>query len=190
VSNATGHRLFRPLGQSALGQRLKPPGAPAEQPLPVARALTRRLGHSAGPGPRGRRPRVQRYPCHDPQVPVCLGHPLHRRPRPSGREHRRGRPLRRRDAVLHHGCQSRRTGGTSLALPTPAAMRSGRAEARDITVLLDGQRILEHPGAVRAMHQGWNQELRHLLSGARFRFVVAPLMAGRRQPPSGTGDCP
>jgi len=79
---------------------------------------------------------------------------------------------------------------TSLASPTPAAMRSVRAEARDITVLLDGQRILEHPGVVRATHQGWNQELRHLPSGARFRFVVAPLMAGRRQPPSGTGDCP
>ena len=50
----------------------------------------------------------------------------------------------------------------------------GRAEAREITVLLDGQAILNHPGVERATRQGLNDELRHLPSGARFRYVLAP----------------
>ena len=55
----------------------------------------------------------------------------------------------------------------------------GQAEARDVTVLLDAQPILDHPGVARATQQGLNRELRHLAAGARFRYVLAPTLGCR-----------
>ena len=55
----------------------------------------------------------------------------------------------------------------------------GRAEARDITVLLEGQPILEHPGLERAAKQGLNTELHHLSAGGSFRYVLAPSLECR-----------
>jgi hypothetical protein len=57
----------------------------------------------------------------------------------------------------------------------------GRSEARDITVLLGGQPILEHPGVAPATKQGLNKEVRRLPGGSRFRYVLAPTL--RCRPP-------
>jgi len=55
----------------------------------------------------------------------------------------------------------------------------GRAEARDVTVMLEGQPILDHPGVAPATRQGLNQQLCHLPGGARFRYVLAPSLQCR-----------
>ena len=55
----------------------------------------------------------------------------------------------------------------------------GRADARNITVLLDGIPILQHPGLAAATKHELNKDLTNLPAGTRFRYVLSPHLQAR-----------